>query len=256
MRPWPGNSAPRLFGVLAARRELRLGHLFQAAGLVPDDVAVIRHTLTSDGLTSRQDATGPKLLAYTREQGRRNNKLGKTPPRIWLNFLAATGRRARFLTAYENHGEVLAERTDLRRFFDLRPSPMFSANERRLVIETSPCRTHPPGPDHHCAGPDAAELAAMLTSNGIFVGAVYAIEMVGVDVPFVPYGDHRRLPACRATAPAQTAPAVGTETLPSTIEKEDAQAFGADVVNTTLLSVLQNNGTAVDMATAAAISRG
>lgn len=115
--------------------ELRLGHLLQAAGLVPNEVAVIRHTLTSDGLTSQSDATGPKLLAYTREQGRRNNKLGKTPPRIWLNFLATSGRRARFLTAYENHGEVLAERTELRRFFDLRPSPVFSAHAQRLVIE-------------------------------------------------------------------------------------------------------------------------
>ena len=75
--------------------ELRLGLLFQAAGLVPDDVVVIRHTLTSEGLTSQSDATGPTLLAYTREQGQRNNKLGKTPPRIWLNFLATAGRRAR-----------------------------------------------------------------------------------------------------------------------------------------------------------------
>jgi hypothetical protein len=114
---------------------LRLGHLFQAAGLAPDDVVVIRHTLTSEGLTSLSDATGPKLLAYTREQGRRNNKLGKTPARIWLNFLATSGRRARFLTAYESQGEVLAEGTDLRRFFDLLPSPVFSAHEHRLVIE-------------------------------------------------------------------------------------------------------------------------
>lgn len=114
--------------------ELHLGHLFQAAGLVPDDVVVVRHTLTSAGLTSQSDATGPKLLTYTREQGR-NNKLGRTPSRIWLNFLATSGRRARFLSAFENHGEVLAERTDLSRFFDLRPSPVFSAHQHRLVIE-------------------------------------------------------------------------------------------------------------------------
>lgn len=114
--------------------ELRLGHLFHAAGLVPDDVVVIRHTLTSDGLASQNEAESPKLLTYTREQGL-NNKLGKTPPRLWLNFLATTGRRARFLTAYENHGEVLAERTERCRFFDLRPSQVFSAHEQRLVIE-------------------------------------------------------------------------------------------------------------------------
>ena len=114
--------------------ELRLGHLFQAAGLVPDDVVVIRHTLTSEGLTSLSDATGPKLLAYTREQGL-NNKLGKTPSKIWLNFLATSGRRARFLTTFENQGEVLAERNAIHRYFDLRPSPVFSAHQHRLVIE-------------------------------------------------------------------------------------------------------------------------
>jgi len=114
--------------------ELRLGHLFQAAGLAPDDVVVIRHTLTSDGLASQREAEGPKLLAYTREQGLRN-KLGQSPARLWLNFLATTGRRARFLTAYENHGELPAERTDVHRYFDLRPSSVFSAHAQRLVIE-------------------------------------------------------------------------------------------------------------------------
>lgn len=113
---------------------LSLGNLFQAAGLAPEDVQVIRHTLKPDGLKTRADAMGPSLLPYVREQGIRS-KLPATPPRIWLNFLATTGRRARFLTAYENHGEVLAERTDLRRYFDLRPSPVFAALEDRLVIE-------------------------------------------------------------------------------------------------------------------------
>jgi hypothetical protein len=114
---------------------LSLGSLFQAAGLAPEDVQVIRHTLKPDGLKTRADAMGPSLLPYVREQGIRNSKLPTTPPRIWLNFLATTGRRARFLTAHENHGEVLAERTDLRRYFDLRPSPVFAALEDRLVIE-------------------------------------------------------------------------------------------------------------------------
>lgn len=114
--------------------ELKLGHLLQAAGLAPEDVAVIRHTLNPGGLATRADAMGPNLLPYTREQGH-NNKLGKTPPRIWLNFLATSGRRARFITAYENHGEVREERTDVLRFFDLRSSPVFSAMADRLVIE-------------------------------------------------------------------------------------------------------------------------
>lgn len=65
----------------------------------------------------------------------RNSKLPAAPPRFWLNFLATTGRRARFITAHENHGEVLAERTDDRRFFDLRATPVFTALADRLVIE-------------------------------------------------------------------------------------------------------------------------
>ncbi|WP_426225121.1 GIY-YIG nuclease family protein [Pseudarthrobacter sp. DSP2-3-2b1] len=114
--------------------ELKLGHLFQAAGLVQEEIIVIRHTLNAGGLETRADALGPGLLPYTREQGQ-NNKLGRTPPRIWLNFLATSGRRARFITAFENNGEVQAERTKTLRFFDLRPSPIFSAMADRLVIE-------------------------------------------------------------------------------------------------------------------------
>lgn len=117
-----------------ASGELTLGNLFDAAGLAPGDVIVIRHTLTTDGLKTRADARGPNLLAYVREQGR-NGKFPAGPPRIWLNFLATAGLRARFLTAFENHGEVESERTELLRFFDLRPSPVFSALADRLVIE-------------------------------------------------------------------------------------------------------------------------
>lgn len=115
--------------------ELSLGDLFQATGLAPEDVQVIRHTLKPDELRIRADAMGPNLLPYVREQGIRNSKLPATPPRVWLNFLATTGRRARFITAHENHGEVLAERTDTLRFFDLQPSPVFAALADRLVIE-------------------------------------------------------------------------------------------------------------------------
>lgn len=65
--------------------ELQLGRLFQAAGLAQDDVVVIRHTLNSGGRETRADAMGPNLLPYTREQGH-NSKLGRMPPRIWLNL--------------------------------------------------------------------------------------------------------------------------------------------------------------------------
>lgn len=78
---------------------------------------------------------GPNLLPYVREQGIQNSKIPATPPRFWLNFIATTGRRARFIIGHENHGKVLAERTEDRRFFDLRPTPVFAALSDRLVIE-------------------------------------------------------------------------------------------------------------------------
>ncbi|WP_400160412.1 GIY-YIG nuclease family protein [Arthrobacter sp. BPSS-3] len=114
--------------------ELKLGHILHAAGLTPEDAMVIRHTLNPGGLATREVAMSAQLLAFTREQGI-NNKVGKEPPKIWLNFLASSGRRARFITAFENHGEVLEERTDRVRFFDLKSSEVFSAMKNRLVIE-------------------------------------------------------------------------------------------------------------------------
>lgn len=63
------------------------------------------HTYTVDGLEPANDLTREKVLDYTRRQGI-NNKLGQTPPRFWLIFMADGGRRSRLLTAYENHGEV------------------------------------------------------------------------------------------------------------------------------------------------------
>ncbi|MCD9153131.1 GIY-YIG nuclease family protein [Aeromicrobium duanguangcaii] len=50
----------------------------------------------------------------------------------------ADGKRwSRYLVAYENHGEVLNERTRDLRFFDLRPSAALSSLSRRLVVEWS-----------------------------------------------------------------------------------------------------------------------
>lgn len=52
-------------------------------------------------------------------------------------------RRSRLYGTYENHGEVLAERTDTERYFDLRPSNFLQSLAGRLVIEwTSPRNWH------------------------------------------------------------------------------------------------------------------
>ncbi|WP_247826753.1 GIY-YIG nuclease family protein [Arthrobacter antioxidans] len=114
--------------------KLDLGHLLRAAGVDPDDVVVIRHTargLSADNAV----AWGESLRDYTRTQGRRHSKLPKVPPRMWLVFLGTTGLLGRFITAYENHGEIESEGTDVQRFFDLTPSDVFSAHKDRLVIE-------------------------------------------------------------------------------------------------------------------------
>ncbi|MFS3130848.1 GIY-YIG nuclease family protein [Nocardioides sp. Bht2] len=118
--------------------DLTFGHLLAAAGIDPRDVVVIRHTYTADGLQNDADLTEENLLAYTRAQGvGPNHKLGKIPRPLWLCFMADGKRRSRYLVAYENHGELVAERTEDLRYFDLRPSAALSALADRLVVEWS-----------------------------------------------------------------------------------------------------------------------
>lgn len=94
--------------------DLTFGHLLAAAGLDPRDVVVIRHTYTPGGLQSEADLTPERLLSYTRRQGTGpNHKLGKVPRPLWLCFMADGRRRSRYLVAYENHGEVVADRTEV-----------------------------------------------------------------------------------------------------------------------------------------------
>lgn len=113
---------------------LVLGHVFAAAGLDASQVLVLRHTYTSDGLATPADVTPEKVLAYVRRQDI-GNKLGKSPRRVWLNFMADGGRRSRFLNAYDNHGEVVEQRTETMRYFDLRSSSLLSALQNRFVVE-------------------------------------------------------------------------------------------------------------------------
>lgn len=116
--------------------DLNLGHVLAATGVDPADVVVLRHTYTEGGLESAADLTPEKVLDYTRRQGI-SNKLGKTPPRLWIVFMADGGRRSRLLVAYENHGELVEQRDELLRYFDLRPSPVLSSLVGRLVVEWS-----------------------------------------------------------------------------------------------------------------------
>ncbi|PWH07406.1 excinuclease ABC subunit C [Brachybacterium endophyticum] len=115
---------------------LTLGTVLTTAETRFDDVLAVRHTFTPDGLTGTADLTAEKVLAYTRRQ-EPGNKVGTSPPPLWLVFMADGKRRSRFLTAFENHGHLPAEATAKHRFFDLRPSELLSSLRQRLVVEWS-----------------------------------------------------------------------------------------------------------------------
>ena len=126
----PNDAAATLSG------ELTLGRLFHMAGLALSDIIVLRHTPTDDGLRDLDNLTSEEVLEYTRWQSV-GNKLGKKPPRLWLIFIADGGLRSRFLTGYDNYGELVAQRVGASRLFDLRPSQALAALAGRLVIEWS-----------------------------------------------------------------------------------------------------------------------
>lgn len=115
--------------------DLNLGHIMSAAGLDDlSDVILLRHTFTSEYLRPGE-VTQEAVHAYARTQDVSTNKFPAQPPRIWLNFIADGGRRSRYFGAFVNHGELLDERTDDLRSYELTPSPAMSAMANRLVIE-------------------------------------------------------------------------------------------------------------------------
>jgi hypothetical protein len=117
---------------------LNLGHILALGGIADlSEVLVIRHTYTKDGITQAGDATPDNLLAYTRGQSVKPTTFPTKPPKTWVTFFADGGLRSRFITAYENHGEVEAERTQTTRYFDLRPSEFLTSLQDRLVIKWS-----------------------------------------------------------------------------------------------------------------------
>lgn len=117
--------------------DLTLGHVLRAAGIEDlDGVLVIRHTFGPDGLRDQQDITLDRVRAYVRQQ-RHAAKFPRTPPPLWLNFVADGGRRSRFFTTYADHGEVAEERDDEWRYHHLVDHPLLGSLSDRLVIEWS-----------------------------------------------------------------------------------------------------------------------
>ena len=123
---------------------LTLGHVLTGIGseheptVRLEDMHVIRHAFKpSDPLALRgpQDLAQERVLAYTREQLISPRRFPSHPPRYWVILVADGQRRSRLWGAFENHGEVAAERTETRRCFDLRPTGFLAPLYDRLVIE-------------------------------------------------------------------------------------------------------------------------
>lgn len=117
--------------------DLCLGHLLQVAGIDFDDVIALRHTVRPKDPRSLRDLTEEGVLAYTSRQTVATNILPKTPPSVWLVFLAESqkGTQSRFFCAYDNHGQLPMEEADTERIYDLRPSNVLTSLRNRLVIK-------------------------------------------------------------------------------------------------------------------------
>lgn len=123
---------------------LTLGHVLAAIGsehdppVGLDDIRVIRHSFNTGeklGLRGPEDLTEAKVWEYTRFQGISPRQFPAEPERHWVVLVADGQRRSRLWGAFENRGEITAERTADARFFDLRRSDFLKPLVNRLVIE-------------------------------------------------------------------------------------------------------------------------
>lgn len=111
-----------------------------------EQVHVLRHAFKPDdpeALRGPEDLIDERVLEYTRGQSLDIRRFPSQPARYWVVLIADGKRRSRLYGTYENFGELLAERDDHRRVFDLRPSTYLAALAGRLVVDwTSPRSWH------------------------------------------------------------------------------------------------------------------
>lgn len=146
------SSAPIENASVAMHPGLRLGHVITGIGADCDppirleDVHVIRHSFQpgrNDALQGPEDLNEERVVEYTRTQSISTQRFPADPPRYWVILIADGQRRSRLYGVYQNHGEVLADRTGINRSFDLRPSSFLNSLAGRLVVEwTSPRNWH------------------------------------------------------------------------------------------------------------------
>ena len=137
--------APRRCGRLRRHpepRSWRPGPEVQHSG----DLADAQHIYRPEepgGLAGPEDVTAQRVLEYTRFQDISPRRFPAEPEPYWVVFIADGQRRSRLYGSFENHGELVAERNDLVRHFDLRPSTFLQSLADRLVVEwTSPRSWH------------------------------------------------------------------------------------------------------------------
>lgn len=125
---------------------LTLGHVLRGIGAEQDppirleDIHLVRHSFnpgSHEGLRGPQDLTETRVREYTRSQDISTRRFPADPEPYWVLLVADGQRRSRLWGTFENHGEVLAERTATNRFFDLRPSDFLAPLVDRLVVEWS-----------------------------------------------------------------------------------------------------------------------
>ncbi|MFC8304840.1 GIY-YIG nuclease family protein [Specibacter sp. NPDC057265] len=135
------DSAPAESAVFAS---LTFSHVLAGVGaefdpaIRLDDIHLIRHTFKPndpEGLRGPEDVSDERVLYYTKKQDLSPRRFPANPPRYWVVFLADGKRRSRLWGTFENHGEVIGERTDEVRCYDLRPSPFLSPLNDPIVIE-------------------------------------------------------------------------------------------------------------------------
>lgn len=129
---------------------LTLGHVLAAIGaehdppIGLDDIRVIRHSFNTGealGLRGPEDLTEEKVREYTRFQGASPRQFPADPERYWVVLVADGKKRSLLWGAFENRGEIVAERTAEVRYFDLRRSDILKPLVNRLVIEWDTPRT-------------------------------------------------------------------------------------------------------------------
>lgn len=141
------------------REFLTLGHVLAGIGAehVPpirlEDIHLIRHSFNpgnydashvfgaEDPLQGPEDLAEQRVLDYTRCQSISTKRFPADPARYWVILIADGKRRSRLYGTFENHGEMLSERTETRRYWDLSPCNFLAPLVGRLVVEWDNPRT-------------------------------------------------------------------------------------------------------------------